>query len=117
MKKTILGLMIGLSIANADLLNVSIEANEQMTWSEAKRYCATVDNLSSFTVPTAKFMESLTDKDKAILKNGRYWLDEVGDYNDAKAYGVYPRYSVEIISVNRDTKLNVICVRKNEVPK
>jgi MinD superfamily P-loop ATPase len=50
MKKTILGLMIGLSIANADLLSISVEAPTQMTWSDAKRFCTTVDNLSSFTV-------------------------------------------------------------------
>lgn len=117
MKKTLLGLIVGLSVANADLLTVSVEANEQMTWSDAKRYCATVDNLSSFTIPTVKFMESLTAKDKATLKNGRYWLDEIGDYNDAKAYGVYPTFSIEFISMSRDKKLNVLCVRKSEVPK
>lgn len=117
MKRVFLGLMVGLSVANADLLSVSVEAPTQMTWSEAKRYCATVDNLSSFTIPTVKFMKSLTANDKATLKNERYWLDEIGDFNDAKAYGMYPTFSIEFISMGRDKKLNVLCVRKSEVPK
>lgn len=119
MKRVLLGLLVGLSFANADLLSISVEAPTQMTWSEAKRFCATVDNLSSFTVPTSKFMESLSAKDKALLKtNSRYWLDEIVDYNDAKAYGAYPNFGgIEVIPMSRDKKLNVICVRKSEIAK
>jgi len=117
MKKTLLSLILGLSTANANLLSVSIEAPAKMSWSEAKKFCATIDNLSSFTLPTVKFMKSLTAKDKATLKNSRYWLDEIGDYNDAKAYGVYPTFNIEFISINKDKKLNVLCVKKNEITK
>ena len=110
MKKAVLVFLVGLSIVNADLLNESIEAKEKMNWIDAKRFCG---SLNSYTLANQEYMKSLSDDDKIILKdNGRYWLDEAGEFNDAKAYGVYPKFTVDIITMSRAYKNYVLCVKK-----
>lgn len=117
MKRVLLGLLVGLSIANADLLNISIEADEQMAWRDAKKYCAAIDKLRSFDLPTAKFMESLSAEDNALLQNDRYWLDEIKEPGMAEAYGVYGIFNLSVVKMYRDNKLRVLCVKKEELQK
>jgi hypothetical protein len=102
------------TIANADLLENSIESDKSMTWTEAKRFCSSVDAISSFALPPEAFFASLNDTDKAILKNDkRYWADKVGIETERKAYGVYPSFAIDLVWMHTNKKLRVICVKKS----
>ncbi|WP_187648730.1 hypothetical protein [Nitrosophilus labii] len=92
----------------ADIYDITIEANDKMTWNEAKRFCAN----KGMILPSKDIIKGLNDKELVVFDSGRYWIDYIADWGEER--GAYGRnYAIPFITLPKDNKLKAICFPKN----